>query len=111
MTDERATGTEPAVLSLAGLVEYQAGGIVSRQLLKKPSGNVTLFAFDDGQELSEHTSPFDALVHVLEGEADVSLSGQAHRVRGGEMVLLPAHVPHAVKSVTRFKMSLTMIRS
>jgi quercetin dioxygenase-like cupin family protein len=96
---------------LAGLAEYQSGGIVSRQLLKRPSGNVTLFAFDDGQELTEHTSPFDALVHVLEGEVEVRVSGVAHRVRGGEMILLPAHVPHALKSVTRFKMTLTMIRS
>ena len=77
---------------------------------KKPAGNVTLFAFDAGQELSVHTSPFDALVCVLDGESDISIDGIVHRVREGEMLLLPAAVPHGVSAVTPFKMMLTMIR-
>jgi len=104
---------EPAahVASLAGMVDYQPGGIVSRQLLKKPAGNVTLFAFDQHQELAEHTSPFDALVLVIDGESEISVAGEPHLVRGGETILLPAQVPHAVKAVSRFKMLLTMIRA
>lgn len=99
------------VLNTAGLVAYQPGGIVSRQILKKATGNITLFAFDEGQELTEHTSPFEALVQAVEGEADITVGGEAHRVRGGEMIVLPARVPHAVRSLSRFKMLLTMIRS
>jgi quercetin dioxygenase-like cupin family protein len=104
---------EPAAhaASLTGMVDYQSGGIVSRQLLKKPAGNVTLFAFDQQQELAEHTSPFDALVLVIEGEAEISVAGAPHPVRAGETILLPAHVPHAVKAIARFKMLLTMIRA
>jgi quercetin dioxygenase-like cupin family protein len=100
--------TEP--VNAAGLVEYQAGGIVSRQIVKKTTGNVTLFAFDQGQEMTEHTSSFDALVHVLEGVAEIVVAGSAHEVREGQYLLLPAHVPHAVKATGRFKMALTMIR-
>lgn len=113
MTDNASsTSTPPAtgVGNVAGLVDYQAGGIASRQVVKKPGGNVTLFAFDAGQELTEHTSPFDALAHVLEGEADIAIAGQAHRVRAGEILLMPANIPHAVTAVARFKMLLTMIR-
>ena len=99
------------VMSVTTLVEYQAGGIVSRQLVKKAAGNVTAFAFDAGQELTEHTSPFDALVEVVDGHAEIGLAGQAHHLRAGEMILLPANIPHAVKAVSRFKMILTMIRS
>jgi quercetin dioxygenase-like cupin family protein len=97
--------------TLASLVDYQAGGIVSRQILKKPAGNVTLFAFDEREELTEHTSPFDALVHLIEGEATVTIGGTSHRVGQGQMILLPAGVPHAVKAAGRFKMLLTMIRA
>ena len=79
-------------------------------LLKQETGSVTLFAFDKGQELSEHTAPFDALVFVLEGTAEVTISGGAHTVRAGEMILMPANEPHAVRAVERFKMLLTMIR-
>jgi quercetin dioxygenase-like cupin family protein len=92
-------------------VSYQDGGIVSRQLLKKTTGNITAFAFDAGQELTEHTSPFEAVVQVVEGEATVVIAGQPNAVRDGEMILLPASVPHAVKAEKRFKMLLTMIRS
>ena len=99
------------VLHLAEMAAYQDGAVVSRQVVKADTGNVTLFAFDAGQELSEHTAPFDALVQVLEGEAEIVVSGQSHRVSGGEMILLPAGQPHALKAVKRFKMMLTMIRS
>ena len=92
-------------------IEYQTGGIVSRQLLKKPAGNVTLFAFDAGEELTEHTSPFDALLHVIDGEAEVSIGAERLRVRAGQMILLPASQPHAVQAPLRFKMILTMIRA
>lgn len=94
-----------------GAVTYQEGSIVSRELVRKPMGTVTLFAFDEGQGLSEHTAPFDALVHVLEGEAEIMISGAAHRVTAGELILIPAHQPHAVRAVTPFKMMLSMIRA
>jgi quercetin dioxygenase-like cupin family protein len=99
------------VAKAAELVNYQEGSIVSRQIVKKPAGNVTIFAFDEGQGLSEHTAPFDALVQVLEGEAEISVAGQPHCLHGGEMILLPAQQPHALKALKRFKMILTMVRS
>ena len=99
------------VASTVESVSYQDGAVVSRVIVKKPTGNVTLFAFDEGEGLSEHTAPFDALVQVLEGEAEIMVSGKRHRVQGGEMILLPAGEPHALKAITRFKMMLTMIRS
>jgi len=98
------------ILSLADLIAYQEGAIVSRLILKAESGNVTLFAFDAGQELSEHTAPFDALVHVLDGEAEIRISGQPFQLKSGEAILMPADKPHAVKAVKKFKMLLTMIR-
>ncbi|MGD9675248.1 MAG: cupin domain-containing protein [Candidatus Bipolaricaulia bacterium] len=98
------------VVELAGLVEYQEGAVVSRTLIEREVGTVTLFAFDAGQALSEHTAPFDALVHVLDGEADVVLGGTPHGVKEGQAILMPAHVPHAVKARQRFKMLLVMIR-
>ena len=99
------------VAKAAELVNYQDGAIVSREIVKKPTGNVTIFAFDEGQGLSEHTAPFDALVHVLEGEAEVSIAGKLHRLQSDEMILMPANQPHALKALKRFKMILTMIRS
>ena len=98
------------VLTLAALVEYQSGTIVSRTILKQPAGTVTLFAFAGGQELSEHTVPHDALVQVLDGEGTITIAGVAHRLKAGEMIIMPAHQPHAVKATRRFKMMLTMIR-
>lgn len=98
------------VVELAGLVEYQDGSVVSRTLLKRDTGTVTLFAFDAGQALSEHTAPFDALVHVLDGEAEVILGGTPHRLTRGQAILMPAHVSHAVRAPQRFKMLLVMIR-
>ncbi|MDD5628051.1 MAG: cupin domain-containing protein [Elusimicrobia bacterium] len=99
------------VLRPAEVVEYQHGAIVSRTLLDRKTGTVTLFAFDQGQGLSEHTAPFDALVQVLDGEADISVAGQAHRVKAGEMLIMPANKPHALQAVEKFKMALVMIRS
>jgi quercetin dioxygenase-like cupin family protein len=95
---------------LAGLVGYQDGAIVSREVVSQPAGTVTAFAFDEGEQLSEHTAPFDALVIDLDGEADISIGGKANRVRPGEMIIMPAAVPHALKAVTRFKMLLVMIK-
>ena len=93
------------------LVAYQDGAVVSRILLKRGGGTVTLFAFDEGQSLSEHTAPFDAVAHVLEGEAVITVAGAPVTVAAGNLVLLPANRPHAVAAATRFKMLLTMIRS
>jgi len=95
-------------LELAG---YQGGSIVSRVLLKRSGGTITFFAFDAGQELSEHTAPFDAVAHVLEGEAEITIAGKAVTVAAGEVLLMPANQPHALSARTRFKMILTMIRS
>jgi len=93
------------------LVAYQEGAVVSRILLKRGGGTLTVFAFDQGQSLSEHTAPFDAVAHVLEGEALITIAGVPLTVPAGEIVLLPANQPHAVAALTRFKMLLTMIRS
>lgn len=101
----------PEVRRVVDLISYQEGAVVSRIVVKRDTGSVTLFAFDTGQELSEHTAPFDALVQVLEGEAAITIAGRPHRVGTGEMILMPAHQPHALKAVSRFKMLLTMIRS
>ena len=102
---------EPEVMSLAERVDYQKDSIVSGEIIKKKTGTVTLFAFDEGQGLSEHTAPFDALVYVVDGEAEVTISGKPFRLRAGEMIIMPANEPHAVSAVKRFKMLLTMIRS
>jgi quercetin dioxygenase-like cupin family protein len=99
------------VLRLSDLVDYQEGSIVSREIVRKDTGTVTLFAFDQGQGLSEHTAPFDALVSLLEGEAEITISGRPLRLEAGEMVIMPAHEPHALKAQRRFKMILVMIRS
>jgi len=108
----RETRFNPAqAANAAALVDYQPGSIVSREILKKTAGRVTLFAFDDHEGLSEHTSPFDALVHVLEGEVEITISGKPHKVGAGELILMPADKPHALKALSRFKMVLTMIRS
>ena len=98
------------ILPLADLIAYQEGAIVSRVILKADGGNVTLFAFAAGQELSEHTTPFDALDHVLDGEAEIRISGQPFQLKSGEAILMPADKPHAVKAVNKFKMLLTMIK-
>ena len=93
------------------LIDYQEGSVVSRTVLETETGTVTLFAFAEKQGLSEHSAPFDALVHLLDGEAEVIISGQSLLVREGELVIMPANKPHALKAVTKFKMLLTMLRS
>jgi quercetin dioxygenase-like cupin family protein len=100
-----------AVVRVIELVNYQEGAVVSRTIVKGATGTVTLFAFDEGQGLSEHTAPFDALAHVLEGEAEITVSGKPLRTTAGESVLMPANQPHSLKALSRFKMLLTMIRS
>lgn len=99
------------VVSLAELVQYQTGAVVSRTIVKKAAGTVTAFAFDQGEGLSEHTAPFDALVLMIEGEADISIAGVPHRVSAGHLLRLPAGRPHALKAVTRFKMLLVMVKA
>jgi quercetin dioxygenase-like cupin family protein len=98
------------VIALSALLDYQAGAVVSRTLVKKEAGTVTAFAFDAGEGLSEHTAPFEALVVMIDGEAEISIAGTPHRVTAGQLLRLPAAKPHAVKAVTRFKMLLIMIR-
>jgi len=99
------------VLRLVDLVDYQNGAVVSREIINKKTGTVTLFAFDQGQGLSEHTAPYDAMVSLLDGEADITISGKTLRLKEGQMVIMPANQPHALKAVGRFKMILTMIKS
>jgi quercetin dioxygenase-like cupin family protein len=97
--------------SLLDMVAYQEGAVVSRTIIDKKAGTVTLFAFGQGQGLSEHTAPFDALVQVLDGEVEIRISGSAFNLKPGEIIVMPANEPHALKAVSRFKMILTMIRS
>jgi quercetin dioxygenase-like cupin family protein len=108
MTDEELKAKK---LNLSGLVDYQPGAVVSKTLIDKPAGTVTLFAFDKGQGLSEHTAPFDALVDVLDGEVEIKISGKAVLAKAGEIIIMPANQPHALKAVERFKMMLVMIKS
>lgn len=105
-----ATAPKSEVLHFAELVSYQDGSVVSRQITKAEAGNVTLFAFDQDQELSEHTAPFDALVHVLDGNAEVRISSKAFTLETGDAIIMPANEPHALKALAPFKMLLTMIR-
>jgi quercetin dioxygenase-like cupin family protein len=106
---ENVLAASPAVLS--GLVEYQSGSVVSREIVKGKTGTVTVFAFDAGQGLSEHTAPFDAMVLILDGEAAIMISGKQHVLKQGEAVVMPANRPHALKALKKFKMLLIMIRS
>jgi len=98
-------------MKLSDLVEYQEGSVVSRTIIDRKTGTLTLFAFGKGQGLSEHTAPFDAFVYLLEGEAEITISGKALRLQEGEMVMMPANEPHALKAIKEFKMMLVMIRS
>jgi len=103
--------SEPKVSTLTDQVNYQDDSVVSKTLIKKETGTVTLFAFDQGQGLSEHTAPFDALVCVLEGEVEIMISGNPYVLKTGEMIILPVNQTHSLKAIKRFKMMLTMIRS
>ena len=111
-TPRAAGGIEPArAVRLDRLVEYGPGAVVSRTIAKSAAGTMTVFAFDEGEELSEHTAPFDAYVTVLEGEAELVVDGQPVRASAGETVLMPAEIPHAVRAPQRFKMLLVLIRA
>ena len=98
-------------LDLAGLIGYQEGSVVSRTIIDKKTGTVTLFAFDKGQGLSEHTAPFDALVYIADGEAEITIAGESQAARSGEMIIMPADKPHSLKAAKRFKMLLVMVRA
>lgn len=115
MAQNEEKKTAPALAGrpfrLAELVDYQTGAVVSRTIVDKKAGTVTLFAFDGGQRLSEHTAPFDAVVNVIDGEAEITISGEAMTLLAGDMVIMPAGAPHSVAAVRPFKMMLTMIRS
>ena len=102
---------QPKPVSLSGQVDYKECSIVSRTVVDKASGSLTLFSFDKGQALSEHTAPYDAMVYVFDGEAGVTISGKTMTVKQGEMVVMPANEPHALKANQRFKMMLVMIKS
>lgn len=106
--DEKLTGKK---FRLKDIVEYQDNTIVSRAFMKKPTGNLTVFAFDHGQELSEHTAPFDAYVLVLDGEVEIKIGGEPFQLTEGETIIMPGNVPHALKALSRFKMLLVMIKS
>lgn len=97
-------------LALADLVSYQASSVVSKEIINKKTGTVTVFAFDKGEGLSEHTAPFDALVYILDGEAKIFIAGRPFIVKKGQIIIMPANKPHALKAVRKFKMFLVMIR-
>ena len=99
------------VVDLANMVDYQEGSVVSRTIVEKNTGTITLFAFDKGQGLSEHSAPFDALVYILEGKTVITISGKAFNLKGGEILIMPADKPHALDALERFKMMLVMIKS
>ena len=111
MTENENDKSAPKVQKLKDLVGYQDGSVVSREIIRKSTGTVTLFAFDEGQGLSEHTAPFDALVHVIDGEVDVTISGKSYHLSQGDYVILPAGETHALKAQSKFKMLLVMIKS
>ena len=102
--------TAAQAIKLVDAVQYQSGSIVSREVIKKQTGTVTVFAFDEGQGLSEHTAPFDALVHIIDGEAEITISGKLYSLKAGEMIIMPANEPHAIKAHRKFKMLLVMIK-
>jgi quercetin dioxygenase-like cupin family protein len=97
--------------NLVSLVDYQDGSVVSKEIIKKEKGTVTLFAFDKGQGLSEHTAPFDALVYILDGQVEIYIAGKAHLLKTGQTIIMPANKPHALKAIERFKMLLVMIKA
>jgi quercetin dioxygenase-like cupin family protein len=107
MADELKAKT----LKVEDLIEYQEGSVVSREIIRKDTGTVTIFAFDKGEGLSEHTAPFDAMVQVIDGKAEITISGNKNVLEKGDMIIMPANDPHALKALERYKMVLTMIRS
>jgi quercetin dioxygenase-like cupin family protein len=111
MSDKKMENIVAKASNLSGLIDYQEGSVVSRTIIDKKTGTVTLFAFDENQGLSEHTAPFDAMVYVLDGEVEVTISGKPITLKQGEMTIMPANKTHALSAKTRFKMLLTMIKS
>jgi quercetin dioxygenase-like cupin family protein len=111
MTEKENKNSAPEIQWLTNLVSYQDGSVVSREIIRKSTGTVTLFAFDQGQGLSEHTAPFDALVYIVDGEVEVIISGKAYHLNQGKFVILPANEPHVLKALSKFKMLLVMIKS
>ncbi|MBE0431374.1 MAG: cupin domain-containing protein [Dehalococcoidia bacterium] len=111
MQEDRAEKLAGQAIRVVDLADYQEGSVVSRTIIDKKAGTATFFAFDAGQGLSEHTAPFDALVYLLDGEAEVVISGKPFILQAGEMVIMPANQPHALRATKSFKMILTMIRS
>lgn len=109
MNDKGFATAQVAVLGSS--VDYQDGSVVSREIISKNTGTVTIFAFDQGQGLSEHTAPFDAMVYVVDGSVEVSIAGNPHKVSAGELIIMPANKPHALKALERFKMMLIMIKA
>ena len=101
----------PEILNLKEYIDYQEGSVVSKMLINKPEGSITIFAFDKGEGLSEHTTPFDAFVYLIEGKAEITISGKSHVLEGGQMIIMPANEPHALKALERYKMMLVMIKS
>jgi len=97
--------------NLASLVDYQDGSVVSKEVIKKEKGTVTLFAFDKGQGLSEHTAPFDAFVYIIDGKTEITIVGKSHSLKAGEVIIMPANKPHSLKAIERFKMLLVMIKA
>ncbi len=110
MAKEKRAELQGKVLRLADLVAYQDGTVASRMIVNNRSGSITLFSFDEDEGLSEHTAPYDAVVTILDGECEVWIAGETHHMSAGETIIFPADVPHALSAITRFKMSLTMIR-
>jgi len=99
------------VLKVEDLIEYQEGAVVSREIIRKETGTVTIFAFDKGEGLSEHTAPFDAMVQIIDGKAEISISSKKNILDKGDMIIMPADEPHSLNALERYKMVLTMIRS
>ena len=114
MSDDRNIKNEfveAGAIQLSGMVSYQNQAVVSREIIKKNTGTITLFAFDEGQGLSEHTAPFDAMVQIIEGEAEITIAGKPNHLKGGDIIIMPSGEPHSLKATKRFKMLLVMIRS
>jgi len=103
--------TIPVNGTLKDMIDYQAGAVVSKELLRKDKGTLTLFAFDQGQGLSEHTAPFDATVQIIDGRAEITVAGKPYHLQAGQFIIMPANKPHALQATERFKMLLTMIRA
>lgn len=109
-TDKKREELKGKVLSLKELVDYQEGTVASRMIINRKAGSITLFSFDENEGLSEHTAPYDATVTILEGECEVWVAGQTLQMKAGDTIIFPANAPHALSAITRFKMTLTMIR-